>query len=76
MGAINGTHIHAIVPVEIQGKFRGRKEETTQNILAAITFDLKFIYVLARWKRSAHDSRILGDALSGPSGLKVPEGIN
>jgi len=76
VGAINGTYIHAIVPVEIQGKFRGRKEETIQNILAAITFDLKFIYVLAGWKGSAHDSRVLGDALSRPSGLKIPEGIN
>ena len=76
MGAINGTHIHAIVPVEIQGKFRGRKEETTQNILAAITFDLKFIYVLAGWEGNAHDSRVLGDALSRPSGLKIPECIN
>jgi hypothetical protein len=47
VGAIDGTHVPANVPVEIQGKFRGRKEETTQNVLAAITFDLKFIYVLA-----------------------------
>jgi len=45
---IDGTHVPANVPVEIQGKFRGRKEGTTQNVLAAITFDLKFIYVLAR----------------------------
>ena len=45
MGAINGTHVPTNVPVEIQGKFRDRKEEITQNVLAAITFDLKFIYV-------------------------------
>ena len=37
MGAIDGTHVPANVPVEIQGKFRGRKEGTTQNVLAAIT---------------------------------------
>jgi len=46
VGAIDGTHVPANVPVKIQGKFRGRKEGTTQNVLAAITFDLKFIYVL------------------------------
>ena len=71
MGAIDGTH----VPVEIQGKFRVRKEGTTQNVLAAISFDLKFIYVSAGWEGSAHDSRVLGDAISRPSDLKIPEGI-
>jgi hypothetical protein len=75
VGAIDGTHVHANVPVKIQGKFWGRKEGTTQNVLAAITFDLKFIYVLAGWEESAHDSRVLGDALSRPSSLKIPEGI-
>jgi len=29
VGAIDGTHVLANVPVEIQGKFRGRKEGTT-----------------------------------------------
>jgi len=75
VGAIDGTHVPANVPVEIQGKFQGRKKGTTQNILATITFDLKFIYVLAGWERSAHDSQVLGDVLSRPSGLKIPEGI-
>jgi len=27
VGAIDGTHVPANVPVEIQGKFRGRKKE-------------------------------------------------
>ena len=63
MGAIDGTHVPANVPIEIQGKFWGRKEGTTQNFLTVITFDLKFIYVLAGWEGSAHDSRVLGDAL-------------
>ena len=47
MGAIDSNHVPANVPAEIQGKFRGRKEGITQNILVAITFDLKFMYVLA-----------------------------
>ena len=47
MGTIDATHVPVNVPIEIQGKFRGRKEGTTQNVLVAITFDLKFIYVLA-----------------------------
>jgi len=75
VGAIDGTHVPANVPVEIQWKFRGRKEGTIQNVLAAITFDLKFIYVLAGWEGSAHDSRVLDNVLSRPSGLKILEGI-
>ena len=40
--------------VEIQWKCQGQNKRTTQNILAAITFDLKFTYVLAEWKGNAH----------------------
>ncbi|XP_052886996.1 uncharacterized protein LOC128295457 [Gossypium arboreum] len=74
IGALDGTHVRASVPLNIQGRFRSRKGGTTQNVLAAITFDLKFSYVLAGWEGSAHDSRILSDALSRPRGLKIPEG--
>ena len=75
MGAIDGTHVRASIPIEIQGRFRGRKGGTTQNVLAAVSFDLRFIYMLAGWEGNAHDSRILNDALSRPRGLKIPEGI-
>ena len=43
-------------------------------MLAAISFDLKFSYVLAGWEGSAHDSRVLEDALTRPRGLQVPCG--
>ncbi|PPD94579.1 hypothetical protein GOBAR_DD08392 [Gossypium barbadense] len=74
IGALDGTHIRASVPPSMQGRFRNRKWGTTQNVLAAITFDLKFSYVLAGWEGSAHSSRILSDALSRPTGLRIPEG--
>ncbi|KAK5772255.1 hypothetical protein PVK06_048535 [Gossypium arboreum] len=74
IGALDGTHVRASVPLNIQGRFRNRKGGTTQNVLAAIIFDLKFSYVLAGWEGSAHDSRILSDALSRPRGLRIPEG--
>uniref|UniRef100_A0A803MTN5 DDE Tnp4 domain-containing protein n=1 Tax=Chenopodium quinoa TaxID=63459 RepID=A0A803MTN5_CHEQI len=70
--AIDGTHVRASVPIEMQERFRGRKDKTTQNVLAAVDFDLKFTYGLASWEGSAHDSRVLGDALR--KGFKVPEG--
>ena len=72
---IDGTHVRAYVPLQIQGKFRGRKDRTTQNVLVVATFDLKFTYALAGWEESAHDSCVLNDALSRQRGLKIPEGF-
>ncbi|WVZ87950.1 hypothetical protein U9M48_034523 [Paspalum notatum var. saurae] len=74
IGALDGTHVPAFVPIEMQDRFRGRKLHPTQNVLAAVDFDLRFIYVLAGWEGSAHDAIVLQDALSRPSGLKIPEG--
>ncbi|KAK5772816.1 hypothetical protein PVK06_049113 [Gossypium arboreum] len=74
IGALDGTHVLVSIPFSIQGRFYSRKGRTTQNILVAITFDLKFSYILVGWEGSAHDSRILGDALSSPRGLIIPEG--
>ena len=63
------------MPPEIRGRFRGRKDGTTQNVLAAISFDLKFTYVLAGWEGSAHNSRVLNDAFVRPRGFSIPKGI-
>jgi len=76
VGAIDGTHIHANVPVAEAAPFYGRKPYPTQNVLAAVDFDLRFTYVLAGWEGSAHDVTVLRDALDRPTGLKVPEGIS
>ncbi|KAK5771405.1 hypothetical protein PVK06_047608 [Gossypium arboreum] len=74
IGALDGTHVRASIPLNIQGRFRNRKGGTTQNVSVAITFDLKFSYVLAGWEGRVHDSCILSDALSRPRGLRIPEG--
>ena len=75
VGVIDGTHVRASVPPEIQGRFRDRKDGTTQNVLVGISFDLKFTYVLARWEGSAHDSSVLNDAFARSRGFSIPEGI-
>ena len=75
VGVIDGTHVRAFVPPEIQGRFRDRKDGTTQNVLVAISFGLKFTYVLVGWEGSAHDSRVLNDAFARPGGFSIPEGI-
>ena len=64
----------ARVPRNQRAAFLGRKHTTTQNILAAVDFDLRFTYVLAGWEGSAHDALILVDALESEDGLKVPQG--
>ncbi|KAM3287855.1 hypothetical protein P3S67_021285 [Capsicum chacoense] len=73
VGAIDGTHVLASVPIEQQNRFCDRKGTTTQNVLVAINFNLKFTYVLAGWEGSAHDSRILNDALERSHGLQIPQ---
>ena len=44
-------------------------------MLAAISFDLKFTYVLAGWEGSAYDSLVLNDAFARPGGFLIPNGI-
>ena len=63
------------MPPAIQGRFRGRKDGTTQNVFVAISFDLKFTYVLAGWEGSAYDSRVLNDAFARLGGFSIPDGI-
>lgn len=63
VGAIDGTHIPANVPLEEQARYRNRKQEISQNVLVACTFDMKFTYVLAGWEGSAHDGRLLRSAI-------------
>lgn len=58
IGAIDGTHVKAIVPEEMKIPFIGRKGTPTQNVLAVCDFDLCFTYVLPGWDGSAHDTRI------------------
>ena len=75
VGVVDGTHVHASMPPEIQGRFCSRKDGTSQNVLAAISFDLKFTYVLARWEGNAHDSHVLNDAFARQWGFSIPEGL-
>ncbi|CAN1130847.1 Protein ALP1-like [Linum perenne] len=59
VGAIDGVHVDAILPISQQIPFRGRKGNTTQNVLCVCSFDMRFTYVVAGWEGSAHDARIL-----------------
>ena len=74
-GVIDGTHVRAPVSPKIEGRFCGRKGGTTQNVLATISFDFKFTYVLAEWEGSAHDSRVLDDVFAMPGEFSILECI-
>jgi hypothetical protein len=63
VGAIDGTHVRARVPLHMAAAFRGRKHYPTQNVLVAVDFDLKFTYILAGWEGSAPDALILAYGL-------------
>lgn len=72
IGALDGTHIPAHVPEERRTAYRNRKNQLTQNVLAACDFDLKFVYVLSGWEGSAADSRVYEFARAHD--FDIPEG--
>uniref|UniRef100_A0A803KYT8 DDE Tnp4 domain-containing protein n=1 Tax=Chenopodium quinoa TaxID=63459 RepID=A0A803KYT8_CHEQI len=44
------------------------------NVLGVCAPNMQFIYVLPGWEGSAHDMRVLQNALSRPNGFRVPRG--
>ncbi|XP_057971689.1 uncharacterized protein LOC131160255 isoform X2 [Malania oleifera] len=66
IGVIDGMHIPAHVPAKDQSRFRNRKGYLSQNVLAACTFDLQFIFIYPGWEGSAADSRVLNAVLHDP----------
>ncbi|RZC19189.1 hypothetical protein D0Y65_006132 [Glycine soja] len=76
IGAIDGTHIPASVKGRDVSSYRDRHGNISQNVLAACNFDLEFMYVLSGWEGSAHDSKVLSDALARKNGLKVLQALH
>ncbi|KAK1555559.1 hypothetical protein Q3G72_028209 [Acer saccharum] len=74
IGVIDSTHIPATVMGRDNNNFRDRYGNISQNVLAACNFDLEFMYVLAGWEGTTHDSKVLNDALLMRNELKVPHG--
>ena len=74
--AIDGTHIFVMIPSSDVPSYRNRNGFVSQNVLDACNFDLEFMYVLSGWEGSAHDSKILSNALTrNTSRLHVPDGM-
>jgi hypothetical protein len=71
IGALDGTHVACYIPPSEQPRYRNRKGYISQNVLAICNFELLFTYILPGWEGSAHDQRILSDALY-QHGLQIP----
>ncbi|TXG73166.1 hypothetical protein EZV62_001745 [Acer yangbiense] len=72
LGVLDGTHIKVCVSENDKPRYRTRKGEIATNVLGVCSQDMKFIFIYPEWEGSASDSRVLHDALSRPTGLKVP----
>ncbi|KAE8797160.1 hypothetical protein D1007_27713 [Hordeum vulgare] len=73
LGALDDTHIDVTVPANLKGRYRSRLGDIDTNVLGVCAPDMQFIYILPGWDGSAHDGRVLRDAISRPNGLRVPE---
>jgi hypothetical protein len=72
LGALDGVMIPASVPVEMQASWRSCKQIISQNVLAVYNYDFEFVYVLAGWEGSAHNTQVLNNARS--KGFAIPHG--
>jgi hypothetical protein len=72
LGAIDGTHILAYVAELEHPAYHNWKNQISQNVLAASSMDLQFLYVLPGWERSVSDSCVYEDAWT--TDFKVPKG--
>ena len=74
LGALDGSHILAQIDNSSPDKlaFKNRKKDYSQNVLAVVSLEGEYLYALAGWPGSAHDSKVLGDAYE--QGFTVPNG--
>jgi hypothetical protein len=63
IGAIDGSHIRASVPVEEVENHTCRHGHTSQNVLAICDFDMRFTFLVAGWPGSAHGTWVLNHTL-------------
>ena len=72
IGAIDGTHINACPSAEDRHAACNRKGELSQNCLACVSFDMRFLYFLSGWEGSAADATMYSH--SRLTDLHIPVG--
>ena len=53
---MDGTHVRCIPPAHHAERYRNRH---SHNVLAVVSFNMQFTYILSGVEGSAHDSRVL-----------------
>nr|GEW88026.1 hypothetical protein [Tanacetum cinerariifolium] len=74
LGALDETSIRVTPPSDQKPRYRTRKSNIATSVLGVCCPNMQFIYVLPGWEGSAHDGRVLRDAISREDGLKIPQG--
>ncbi|GAV92359.1 DDE_4 domain-containing protein, partial [Cephalotus follicularis] len=65
VGALDGTLVHAVIPITQQTAYRGRgKGKCYQNVLGICDFNMIFTFVWAGWEGVAHDARVLTEIMA------------
>ncbi len=72
IGAIDGTHFQSSCSAEERHAARDRKGGLTQNCLAACSWDLCFLYIMAGWEGSVADATMFSNARY--TDLRIPHG--
>lgn len=72
--ALDGCHVDVYVSVADQGRYMNRKKQITTNMICVDDWNMKFLYVLPRWKAWASDSQVLQHAMSCQDGIVIPKG--
>jgi hypothetical protein len=75
LGALDGTHVKVTALANLKGRYRSRLGDIDTSMLGVYAPDMQFIYVLPSWEGSAHDGRVLRDAITRPDGLVSPKRI-
>jgi hypothetical protein len=77
IGAIDGTHVHVLVPAQYVVQHTERHGYTSQNVLVVCDFNMRFTFIVAGWPDSVHDMRVFKDALDkyGDKYPHPPQGI-
>lgn len=63
IGAIDGTHIRAVILVDRQVRYIGRTGAVTQNVMAICDFDMHFTYASIGQPGAMHDTSVLYHAI-------------
>ncbi|XP_021730406.1 receptor-like protein 12 [Chenopodium quinoa] len=66
VGALDGTHINAVVSNDDGVVYRGRSGKETWNVLAACSFDRLFTFINVEFEGSAHDIIVWNHCLTVP----------